>query len=132
MQKLKERGGKVIIIDIRDTPASKNLADIFLKIRPGTDGALALGMAKLIIDNGWADMDYVEKYTYGFEQYKALVEQYPLDKVCEITGLDADQVFEATKLYATNGPPVQTSPPLPWFITSMDSTAIARSSSCPL
>ncbi|MDR3983219.1 MAG: molybdopterin-dependent oxidoreductase [Dysosmobacter sp.] len=104
VQKLKERGGKVIIIDIRDTPASKNLADIFLKIRPGTDGALALGMAKLIIDNGWADMDYVEKYTYGFEQYKALVEQYPLDKVCEITGLDADQVFEATKLYATNGP----------------------------
>ena len=63
VRKLKERGGKVIIIDIRDTPASKNLADIFLKINPGTDGALALGMAKLIIDNGWADMDYVEKYT---------------------------------------------------------------------
>ena len=104
VQKLKERGGKVIIIDIRDTPASKNLADIFLKINPGTDGALALGMAKLIIENGWADMDYVEKYTYGFEQYKALVEQYPLDKVCQITGLDADKILEATKLYATNGP----------------------------
>ncbi len=104
VQKLKERGGKVIIIDIRDTPASKNLADIFLKINPGTDGALALGMAKLIIDNGWADMDYVEKYTYGFEQYKALVEQYSLDKVAEITGLNADDIYEAAKLYATNGP----------------------------
>lgn len=104
VQKLKERGGKVIIIDIRDTPASKNLADIFLKINPGTDGALALGMAKLIIDNGWADMDYVEKYTYGFEQYKALVDQYPLNKVSQITGLDPDDIYEATKLYATNGP----------------------------
>ena len=104
VQKLKERGGKVIIIDIRDTPASKNLADIFLKINPGTDGALALGMAKLIIDNGWADMDYVEKYTYGFEQYKALVDQYPLDKVAGITGLDPKDIYEATKLYATNGP----------------------------
>ena len=104
VQKLKARGGKVIIIDIRNTPAAKNLADIFLHIRPGTDGALALGMAKIIIDNGWADMDYVEKYTYGFEQYKALVEQYPLDKVCEITGLDPDDVMEATRLFATNGP----------------------------
>ena len=104
VQKLKARGGKVIIIDIRDTPASKNLADIFLKINPGTYGALALGMAKIIIDNGWADMDYVEKYTYGFEQYKELVQQYPLEKVAEITGLDPDAIFEATKLYATNGP----------------------------
>lgn len=61
-------------------------------------------MAKLIIDNGWADMDYVEKYTYGFEQYKALADQYPLDKVARITGLDPDDIYEATKLYATNGP----------------------------
>lgn len=104
VQKLKERGGKVIIIDIRQTPASKNLADIFLQINPGTDGALALGMAKLIIDNGWADMDYVEKYTYGFEHYKALADQYPLDKVARITGLDPNDIYEATKLYATNGP----------------------------
>lgn len=42
-------------------------------------------MAKIIIDNGWADMDYIEKYTYGFEQYKELVQKYPLDKVCQIT-----------------------------------------------
>ena len=38
VRKLKERGGKVIIIDIRCTPAAKNLADIFLQINPGTDG----------------------------------------------------------------------------------------------
>ena len=104
VQKLKERGGKVIIIDIRDTPASKNLADLFLKINPGTDGALALGMAKLIIDNGWADMAYVNAYTYGFQQYKELVQQYPLEKVADITGLDPDDIVAATKLYATNGP----------------------------
>lgn len=52
---LKERGGKVIIVDPRITPAVKNLADIHLQINPGTDGALALGMAKIIIENGWAD-----------------------------------------------------------------------------
>lgn len=106
VEKLKARGGKVVIVDIRDTPAAKNLADIFLHIRPGTDGALALGMAKLIIDNGWADMNYIEQYTYGFEQYKELVDQYPLNKVCDITGLKAEDIYEATKVYATNGPAV--------------------------
>ena len=104
VQALKARGGKVIVIDIRKTPAAKNLADIFLQIKPGTDGALALGMGKLIIDNGWADMDYVNKYVYGFEQYKELAQQYPLDKVAEITGLDPNDIYEATKLFATNGP----------------------------
>lgn len=104
VRKLKERGGKVIIIDIRDTPAAKNLADLFLQINPGTDGALALGMAKLIIDNGWADMEYVEQYTYGFEQYKELAEEYTLEKVSEITGLAPEDIYEAAKLYATNGP----------------------------
>lgn len=104
VRRFKERGGKVIIIDIRDTPAAKNLADIFLHINPGTDGALALGMARLIIENGWADMDYVEKYTYGFEAYKTLVQEYPLDKVSGITGINPEDIYEATKLFATNGP----------------------------
>ncbi len=104
VRKLKERGGKVIIIDIRNTPAVKNLADIFLQIRPGTDGALALGMAKIILDNGWADLDYVEKYTYGFPAYRELVADYPLEKVCAITGLAPEDVYAATKVFATNGP----------------------------
>ena len=104
VENLKKRGGKVIIIDIRRTPAAEHLADIFLHIKPGTDGALALGMAKIIIDNGWADMDYVNSYTHGFEEYKALADQYPLDKVCAITGLKAEDVMEATRVFATNGP----------------------------
>lgn len=70
---LKERGGKVIIVDPRITPAVKNLADIHLQINPGTDGALALGMAKIIIENGWADMDFIKKYTHGYEQYLSLI-----------------------------------------------------------
>lgn len=104
VQALKDRGGKVIIIDPRYTPAAKHLADVYLPINPGTDGALALGMAKLIIDNGWADMDYIEKYTYGFAQYKALADQYPLEKVSRITGLNPDDIVEATRIFATNGP----------------------------
>lgn len=104
VEALKARGGKVIIIDPRITPAAVHLADIYLQINPGTDGALALGMAKLIIDNGWEDREYIEKYTYGYEQYKELVQAYDLDRVSEITGLKKEDIYEATKLYATNGP----------------------------
>ncbi|MDO4547235.1 MAG: molybdopterin-dependent oxidoreductase [Clostridia bacterium] len=104
VRELKERGGKVIIIDARYTPAAKNLADIFLHINPGTDGALALGMARIIIENGWADMDFIQRYTYGFEEYRALAYTYTLERVSKITGLNPDDILEATRLYATNGP----------------------------
>lgn len=101
---LKARGGKVIIIDTRITPAAKKLADIFLQIKPGTDGALAHGMAKLIIDNGWADNDFIQNHTFGFEEYKAYIQQFDLATTSRITGIPEHQIYEATKLYATNGP----------------------------
>jgi len=41
-----------------------------VKIRPGTDGALAHGFAKVIIDNDWIDHDFVTNHTHGFEAYK--------------------------------------------------------------
>lgn len=104
VRKLKERGGKVIIIDTRYTPAAKNLADVFLHVNPGTDGALALGIANVIIENGWENKEYIEKYTYGFEEYKALAAKYPLDKVAKITGVTPEQIAEVARLYATNGP----------------------------
>ena len=104
VRKLKERGGKVIIIDTRYTPAAKNLADVFLHVNPGTDGALALGIANVIIENGWENKEYIEKYTYGFEEYKALAAKYPLDKIAKITGVTSEQIVEVARLYATNGP----------------------------
>lgn len=84
--------------------AAKNLADVFLHVNPGTDGALALGIANVIIENGWENKEYIEKYTYGFEEYKALAAKYPLDKVAKITGVTPEQIVEVARLYATNGP----------------------------
>lgn len=104
VNQLKERGGKVIIIDTRITPASKKLADIFLQIKPGTDGALAHGFAKVIIDNDWIDHDFVENHTFGLEEYKNYIQQFDLDTVSKITGAPAQLIYEAAKLYATNGP----------------------------
>ncbi len=104
LQALKKRGGKIIIIDSRVTPAAKNLADIFLHINSGTDAALANCMAGLIIENGWADMDYIRRYTYGFDQYARMVKKYDLETASRITGLAPADIAEATRLFATNGP----------------------------
>ena len=104
VQMYKEHGGKVIIVDPRVTPAVDKLADIHLQLRPGTDGALALGMAKIIIENGWQDQEFIDKHTYGYEDYAAYVKQWDLEKVARITGLNPDDIYRATEMFATNKP----------------------------
>ena len=70
VDKARERGMKVIIVDPRITPAVEKQCDLHLRIKPGTDCALALGLARELIINDWVDHDYIEKNVYGYEQYK--------------------------------------------------------------
>jgi anaerobic selenocysteine-containing dehydrogenase len=100
---LKEKGVRFIIIDPR-TPAVAKLADIHLKVRPGTDGALALGMMRHIVDKGLCDTAYVEKYTSGFEKLKALLNDYDLEKVEKITMVPREQIEQAAHMFATSRP----------------------------
>ncbi len=100
----KKRGGKIIVIDPRETTSSHRLADIHLCIHPGTDGALALGMANLLIENGWIDRGYIDKHVHGYEAFKALAAQYPLEKAAQITGAPPEKIFAATEMIASNVP----------------------------
>ena len=74
---LKEKGVKFIVVDPR-TPSVAKLADVHMKVRPGTDGALVLGMMRVIIEKGLHDKEYVEKYTSGFEELQEMVQAYDL------------------------------------------------------
>ncbi|MFC1910539.1 molybdopterin-dependent oxidoreductase, partial [Chloroflexota bacterium] len=100
----KERGLKVVAIDPRITPTVTKLSDIHLRIKPGTDGALALGMANLIIENDWLDHDYIEHHVYGFEEYARYTKNFDLKRVCEITGANRSDIIKATEWYANNKP----------------------------
>lgn len=104
LKAFKERGGKVIIIDPRITPTAEKLADVHLRLRPGTDGALALGMARIIIRNRWYDADYVQRYVHGFPEFAAYAEGFTPERTSEITGVPADQLLAATEMYAKNCP----------------------------
>ncbi|MCL2122301.1 MAG: molybdopterin-dependent oxidoreductase [Clostridiales bacterium] len=99
----KARGMKVIIIDPRITPASRQLADLHLRPFPGTDGALALGMGKLLIDKGWIDKDYIDKHVFGFEQYKEYVQQFDIVTVENITGVPGTDIEAAVYMMSHNG-----------------------------
>ncbi|MDR1044358.1 MAG: molybdopterin-dependent oxidoreductase [Candidatus Adiutrix sp.] len=104
LYEVKERGQKIVVIDPRVTPTSSKLADLHLRLKPGTDGALALGLGKLVIDNGWLDEDYVRNHVHGFESYAQYVRQFDLRLVSRITGLEPRDVEKAAELYATNKP----------------------------
>jgi len=100
----KERGLKIVAVDPRITPTVTKLADLHLQLRPGTDGALALGMGKLIIDNGWTDQAYIREHVYGFDRYADYVRQFDLRRVCDITGLEPGKIKKAAEWYALHKP----------------------------
>jgi anaerobic selenocysteine-containing dehydrogenase len=98
-----KRGSKIIVIDPRAIWISSR-ADIFLRPRPGTDGALALAMLNVIINEELYDKDFVEKWTFGFEELKQRVQDYTPEKAAEITGVSREEIIKATRLFAGNKP----------------------------
>lgn len=102
-QGLKKRGVKVIDVDTRHTVTAHD-ADLHLKLIPGTDGALALSMAQVIIEEDLYDKEFVDKYVYGFEEYREYVREFPPEKAEKITGVPAEKIRQAARIYAGNGP----------------------------
>lgn len=100
----KERGMKIIVVDPRVTPTTNKVADIHLQIKPGTDGALALGMANMLIQNGWIDKEYIDNYVHGFEEFQEYVKQFDIKTVERITGVNGQKLIQAVKLMAENLP----------------------------
>ena len=63
MEALK-RGARLIVVDPRRTGIAKK-ADLWLQVRPGTDAALALGIAQVMIERGWYDREFIRDWTNG-------------------------------------------------------------------
>ena len=99
----KERGVKLIVVDPRRTAIAAR-ANIHLQLRPGTDGALALGMMNIIINENLHDKEFIEKWTVGFDGLKRLASEYTPERVEQITRVPAAKIREAATMYATNKP----------------------------
>ncbi len=92
-------GAKLIVVDPRDISLAK-VADIHLKLKPGTNVAFANGMMHIIIEEGLADEEFVKNRTEGFEEIRELVKDYTPEKVAEICHIDPDMLREAARTYA--------------------------------
>ena len=100
---LKQREGKLIVIDPRVIPLAKE-ADIYAQVRPGTDCALALGMLNVIITEELYDKDFVENWTIGFDSLAKQVKEYTPERVAEITWVPPETIKAIATMYARNKP----------------------------
>lgn len=98
-----KNNAKLIVVDPRRTDLASR-ADLWLQIRPGTDGALILGMIHSIINEELYDKTFVDNWCFGFDRLKGQVKDYPLDRVAEITWIPSDKIREAVRLYAAIKP----------------------------
>jgi anaerobic selenocysteine-containing dehydrogenase len=96
----KKRGAKIIAIK-PSIEADSGMADIWVPLRPGTDAALALSMLHVIVNENIIDEAFVKAYCYGYDQFKAHVQQYPPAWGEKITGVPAFRIQEVARIYAT-------------------------------
>jgi anaerobic selenocysteine-containing dehydrogenase len=98
-----DRGAKLITIDPRRTHLASR-ANLWLQPRPGSDLALALGMLKVIVEEGLYDEGFVQNWTAGFEELRVLLQEYALPRVSTLTWIPEDKIAAAARLYAGTRP----------------------------
>ncbi len=97
IEKAMSEGGSLVVIDPRRTESAER-AHLLICPRPGTDGALALGLAHLIIERNVINRDFIEKYVHGFDAFSELVKTYTPQTVAEITEVPVEQIVHLADL----------------------------------
>lgn len=97
-----QRGAKLIVMDPRRSPTAERAA-FHLALKPGTDVMLCLGWINVIIEEQLYDKAFVRDWTVGFDALaKRIRDDYPLQRVCDVTGLNETEIRESARLYATS------------------------------
>lgn len=94
-----KKGAKLVVIDPKRIPLADR-ADIYLQIRPGTDGALALALIQVIIEEKRYDQEFVERYTYGFERLAAHIRPFTPAWAEPLTWVPAEDIRNLARLFA--------------------------------
>lgn len=103
IKEAQKRGAKVVVVDSFASKTAKE-ADWHLAPKPGTDGALAMAMMHVIIEEDLVDHDYVEKHTVGYAELTERAKACTPEWAADITGIPADQIRLFAREYATTPP----------------------------
>ena len=100
MFRAKAKGAKIIVVDPRKIHLT-SIADIHIQLNFGSDIALLNGIMHVILKNDWCDEDFIANRTKDFENLKLMIQDYPPERVSEITGVPEQTIKETAKAYAT-------------------------------
>ncbi len=103
IKKAVRNGARVIVANPREIDLCR-FADLWLRLRPGTDVALLMGMMRVIVDEGLLDSSFIEQRCQDFDLFKDSLSDFSLDFVEQITGVPSKDIAEAARLYATDKP----------------------------
>jgi formate dehydrogenase alpha subunit len=103
IKKAVRNGGRLIVANPREIELCRH-ADVWLRQAPGSDVALLMGMMKLILDEGLADLSFVSECCDNFDAFKESLKNFDLDFVEKTTGVPRDTIVEAARLFATCKP----------------------------
>ena len=101
IQEAHARGARLVVIDPRKTQLAKYPNAEWIPIRPGTDGALALGLCNVLLEEELYDEDFVRNWTMGFEDFDRYVQHFRPEVVEHITGVPAETVRSLARRIAT-------------------------------
>jgi len=102
IKKAARNGAFLIVADPRRVGLAE-AADLWLRLRPGTDPVLFGAMARHLVESGLYDRDFVERRAEGFEEWRESVQVYTLDYAERVTGVPAAKIREAAERYAAAG-----------------------------
>ncbi|MFC1782924.1 formate dehydrogenase subunit alpha [Planctomycetota bacterium] len=94
-----KNGARLIVANPKDI-VLRSHAHIYLQHKPGTDVALMMGMARVIVDDRLQDNDFIEKRCENFEDFKKSLDAFDLKTVEKITGVPTAKIVEAARCYA--------------------------------
>jgi anaerobic selenocysteine-containing dehydrogenase len=99
----RKRGATIVCVDPVRTKTAR-AADIHLQLRPGTDGALALGMLHVIFAEGLEDAEFLELRTVGADDLRARAAEWPVERAAAATGLAPEEIADVARRFAAAQP----------------------------
>lgn len=100
MKRARYRGAKLIVADPRKIWMAEQ-ADLHLQLKPGTDVFLLNAMARVIVEEGLVDQDFIDKHTHGYAALKENLAHFPLHEAAQVTGVPAADIRQAAIWYAS-------------------------------